>query len=108
SAMIGHTRMAELMHAMESVFGMVREGKLTPTSDIVDALLAGVDGLQTLRDEVVSKQQSDVELAPTVEALHHVVEAGGGTMARLPGQAAPAGAPAAAAAAAPSGGTMLE
>ena len=102
SAMIGHSRMAELTHGMESVFGMIREGKLTPTSEIVDSLLAGVDGLNALREEVVTKQQSDVDLAPTVAALHAVVEEGGGTFARTPGQAAPAGeaAPAAPAAAA--------
>jgi len=105
SAMIGHTRMAELTHAMESVFGMVREGKLTPTTEIVDSLLAGVDGLNALREEVITKQQSDVELGPTVEALHKIVEEGGGTFARMPGQAAPAAAPAPAAAA---GGTLLE
>src|SRR5579883_719488 len=110
SAMIGHARMAELMHAMESVFGMVREGKLVPGSDTVDTLLAGVDGLQALRNEVVTKQQSDVELGPTVEALHHIVEEGGGTMARMPGQAAaPVAAPAAGAApAGASGGGLLE
>ncbi|HEX6513796.1 MAG TPA: chemotaxis protein CheA, partial [Chloroflexota bacterium] len=88
SAMIGHTRMAELTHAMESVFGMVREGKLTPTTEIVDSLLAGVDGLNALREEVVTKQQSDVDLAPSVAALHHIVEQGGGKMARMPGQTA--------------------
>lgn len=108
SAMIGHTRMAELTHAMESVFGMVREGKLTPNTGIVDSLLAGVDGLQALREEVVTKQQSDVELGPTVEALHHIVEEGGGTMARMPGQAAPAGGQAAPAAAGSGGGSLLD
>ena len=36
--MIGHHRMAELTHAMESVFGTVRDGKLVPTSEIVDVL----------------------------------------------------------------------
>jgi two-component system chemotaxis sensor kinase CheA len=107
SAMIGHTRMAELTHGMESVFGMVRERKLTPTSAIVDSLLAGVDGLTALREEVVTKQQSDVDLAPAIAALHAIVEESGGTFAKAPGAAA-AGAPAAAAAVAPSEGTLLE
>ncbi|HLQ35722.1 MAG TPA: chemotaxis protein CheA [Chloroflexota bacterium] len=91
SAMIGHTRMAELTHAMESVFGMVREGKLTPTTEIVDSLLAGVDGLNALREEVVTKEQSDVDLSPSVAALRDIVEQGGGTFARMPGQPPAAG-----------------
>ena len=105
SAMIGHTRMAELTHGMESVFGMMREGKLTPTSGIVDSLLAGVDGLTALREEVVTKQQSDVDLAPAISALHAIVEDSGGTFAKVPGQAAtvPGVAPTA-----PSAGTVVE
>lgn len=109
SAMIGHTRMAELMHAMESVFGMVREGKLVPDSATVDMLLQGVDGLQALREEVVTKQRADIDVAPTVEALHHIIEERGGTMAKMPGAAAaPAPAAASPATAATAGGSLLD
>jgi two-component system chemotaxis sensor kinase CheA len=86
SAMIGHHRMAELTHAMESVLGTVRDGKLVPTSAVVDVLLQGVDGLQALREEVVTKEErTDVDLSGTVEALLKIVQDAGGTMARMPG-----------------------
>ncbi|HLY67895.1 MAG TPA: Hpt domain-containing protein, partial [Chloroflexota bacterium] len=91
SAMIGHHRMAELTHAMESVFGTVREGKLTPTAEVVDALLQGVDGLSALREEVVTKEErTDVDLTGTVAALVKIVQDAGGQLARMPGQAAAA------------------
>src|SRR5579883_2209244 len=87
SGMIGHKRMTELTHAMESVFGTVRDGKLIPTADVVDTILQGVDGLTALREEVVTKQErTDVDIEPTVQALLQIVEAAGGTVARMPGQ----------------------
>src|SRR5581483_10142214 len=69
----------------------------------VDVILQGVDGLNAFRQEVVTKEQSDVDLTDTVNALHHIVEEVGGTFARMPGQPAPAAAegPAAAPSAAP-------
>src|SRR5579862_171904 len=88
SGMIGHHRMAELTHAMESVFGTVRDGKLVPTSGVVDVLLQGVDGLQALREEVITKEErTDVDLTSTVESLIKIVQEAGGTVARMPGQA---------------------
>jgi len=85
SGMIGHTRMAELTHAMESVFGTVRDGKLQPTSDVVDIILQGVDGLNALREEVVTKQsRDDIDLTDTVASLHRIVEEAGGTMGKPP------------------------
>src|SRR5581483_6379365 len=98
SAMIGAKRMAELTHAMESVFGTIRDGKLTPTGDVVDSILEGVDGLNALREEVVTKQErTDIDLTPTVTALHKVVEEAGGSFGRLPGAPAEAAPPATAA-----------
>lgn len=91
SGMIGHTRMAELTHAMESVFGSVRDGKVTPTSDVVDIVLQGVDGLTAMREEVVTKQRrDDVDLTDTVDALHKIVEQSGGAFGKPPLAPAPA------------------
>ena len=73
SGMIGHTRMAALTHAMESALDLVRHGALIPTANIVDALLAGVDGLHILRDEVVTSEQSTVDLGPTIAQLNQIV-----------------------------------
>ncbi len=61
SATIGHKKMASLTHAMETVLDAVRQGRRAPTSDVVDALLAGLDALRVLANEVVTRVDSGVE-----------------------------------------------
>lgn len=87
SGMIGHKRMTNLTHAMESLLDLVRKGQLVPTTEVVDALLAGVDGLHLLRDEVETGQQSEADLEPTVATLEALVS-GDHTLARQPTEAA--------------------
>lgn len=89
SATIGHKKMASLTHAMETVLDAVRQGRRTPTSDVVDALLAGLDALRELANEVVTRVDSGVETASLEAELHAVLE--GETL-----HGAPATAPAAA------------
>ena len=74
AATIGHSRMADLTHAMETVLDAVRQGRRTPDRDVVDALLAGIDALRELADEVVTRISSGVDPAPLVKALLAVVE----------------------------------
>jgi two-component system chemotaxis sensor kinase CheA len=62
SATIGHKRMAQLTHAMETVLDAVRQGKKQPTSDVVDALLAGLDALRDLAQEVITRVDSGAEI----------------------------------------------
>ena len=52
AATIGHTRMAELTHALEEAFGALRDGRLHDLSGFGDVLLATVDVLRVLVDEV--------------------------------------------------------
>jgi two-component system chemotaxis sensor kinase CheA len=63
SATIGHKKMASLTHAMETVLDAVRQGKKTPSGDLVDALLAGLDALRVLANEVVTRIDSNTETA---------------------------------------------
>ncbi|MGB4862485.1 MAG: chemotaxis protein CheA [Tepidiformaceae bacterium] len=67
SATIGHKKMASLTHAMETVLDAVRQGKKTAGAETVDALLAGLDALRVLANEVVTRIDSGVETA-TLEA----------------------------------------
>jgi len=69
SATIGHKRMASLTHAMETVLDQVRQGKKQPTSDIVDSLLAALDALRILADEVQTRIESGVDIDPLVADL---------------------------------------
>ncbi|MBI5947587.1 MAG: chemotaxis protein CheA [Chloroflexi bacterium] len=63
SATIGHKKMASLTHAMETVLDAVRQGRKSPTSDVVDALLAALDALRVLAREVVTRIDSGTETA---------------------------------------------
>ncbi len=63
SATIGHKKMASLTHAMETVLDAVRQGRKSPTSEVVDALLAALDALRILAQEVVTRIDSGTETA---------------------------------------------
>ena len=58
SATIGHKKMASLTHAMETVLDAVRQGRKTANAEMVDALLAGLDALRILANEVVTRVDS--------------------------------------------------
>ncbi len=73
SATIGHKRMASLTHSMETVLDQVRQGKKSPTSEMVDALLAGLDALRVLTDEVRTRVESGVDIAPLIADLDAVL-----------------------------------
>ncbi len=77
SATIGHKKMASLTHAMETVLDAVRQGRRTPTSEVVDALLAGLDALRILANEVITRIDSGVETSGLEADLHAVLEADG-------------------------------
>jgi len=75
SATIGHKKMASLTHAMETVLDAVRQGRRTPTSEVVDALLAGLDALRILANEVITRVDSGIETSGLEADLHAVLEA---------------------------------
>jgi two-component system chemotaxis sensor kinase CheA len=70
AATIGHHRMAELTHTLETLFDAMREGRLSATQAVTDELLATVDVLKALRDEVVALQPSGVDVTATLGRLH--------------------------------------
>ncbi len=63
SATIGHKKMAQLTHAMETVLDAVRQGKRAPDGAMVDALLAGLDALRVLAREVVTRIDSGTDIS---------------------------------------------
>ncbi len=69
AATISHRQMAELTHALEALFEAMRAGQLSFTPSIGDELLAALDALKALRDEVISLQPSGVDVAGLVERL---------------------------------------
>ena len=77
AATIGHMKMAGLTHAMETLLDAIRQGQLEATSPMVDMLLAGLDALRELTEEVVTLVDSGTEVAHIEEALLHFVSKGG-------------------------------
>jgi len=69
SAMIHHQRMADLTHAMENVLDGFRKGTLVPTPSLIDALLEGLDILKVLKEEVITLEESDVDVGGVVATL---------------------------------------
>jgi two-component system chemotaxis sensor kinase CheA len=87
---IGHTRMGALTHAMEDVFGAVRDGRLPELGDLADPLYQTIDILRALLDEVSAGEvlADPAELTAELRARLASATRGGDTVAAV--EAAPA------------------
>jgi two-component system chemotaxis sensor kinase CheA len=74
SAMLGYREMADLAHVMEAVLDQLRNGTLAVSTEVVDALLHGLDGLRLLRDELVAPS---AQLPDVSAAVAELAEVGG-------------------------------
>jgi two-component system chemotaxis sensor kinase CheA len=61
SGFFGLQNIANLSHVIENVLVLLRDGKITPTSDLTDALLKGVDTLKSMIDNVRESEQFDIQ-----------------------------------------------
>ncbi|MGQ9677478.1 MAG: chemotaxis protein CheA, partial [Chloroflexota bacterium] len=84
SASIGHTRMAELTHAMESALDGVRQGRIGVTTELIDLLLESLDALRTLTDEAATLKVSGVDISLVVPRLLQMAEQDGDAAERNP------------------------
>ncbi|MFP4521431.1 MAG: chemotaxis protein CheW [Fibrobacterota bacterium] len=57
----GFEKIKELSHKTENVLGMIRDGKLAITSEIVDVLLKSMDKIQAMIDDVDSSEEYDID-----------------------------------------------
>ncbi|MDO8690642.1 MAG: chemotaxis protein CheA [Dehalococcoidia bacterium] len=74
SAAIGHTRMAGLTHAMETILDHLRKGKLEKSTSLIDLLLQSLDVLRVLREEVVTLEDSGLDPSDLVSSLKQFLE----------------------------------
>ena len=81
--MVGHTRMSELTHAMETLLDKLRNRQLEVSSHIVNALLFGLDALKALKQEVISQEESDLNIVPIVARLKELATAERGITAEV-------------------------
>ncbi|MBN1162083.1 MAG: chemotaxis protein CheA [Dehalococcoidales bacterium] len=73
SAMVGHQRLSDLAHAMESVLDQVRKGMLAVSPSIIDALLHGLDVMRLLRKELDSPDSKPADITNAVAELSALV-----------------------------------
>lgn len=69
SGMLGFQAMADLAHAMEDLLDRLRKGTLTTSPHLVDALLAGLDGLKALKEALASPQREGPAVEPLLARL---------------------------------------
>jgi len=69
SGMIGHRRMTDLTHALETALDGVRKNSLQISAELVNVCLEAVDCLRALREEVATGLVSAVEIETLVAAL---------------------------------------
>lgn len=67
--MLGHDRMADLTHAMETALDLLRDGKIAVSEALIDTLLEALDALTVLRTEIDTLETADFSLAPVIANL---------------------------------------
>lgn len=60
ASFFGLEKISKLSHVMENLLSLIRDGKLLPNRDLLDALLAGVDRLQLMINDADSSQSVDI------------------------------------------------
>jgi len=69
SGFVGLKRMNRLAHAAEDLVGEVRDGKRPPDRQVIDALLAALDGLKAILDQAVSRAPINMTIEPLLDRL---------------------------------------
>ncbi len=61
SGFLGLTQIGDLSHTMENILSFLREGKISTSSEMIDALFAGVDTLKAMIDDVTASEDLDIQ-----------------------------------------------
>lgn len=84
AGMIGHKRMVDLTHALETVLDGVRKQTIDPSSELIDVMLESLDSLHQLLDEVGSDEVSQVSVNSLVAQLQRLGGVQSGAAASSP------------------------
>lgn len=87
AGMIGHKRMVEVTHAMETALDGIRKNTLAISTPLVNLCLEGVDALRSLRDEVAGVVADPVNVSDLVtrfQAFIHSASNGGSPIEKKP------------------------
>ncbi|KUO52797.1 MAG: chemotaxis protein CheA [Desulfitibacter sp. BRH_c19] len=77
SASMGFEKMAEVTHSLENVLDLLRQGRLSVTTEIIDMLLEGLDTIKELKEDIVSGKDSNVNIAILIEKLKTLLDGKG-------------------------------
>lgn len=90
AGMIGHQRMTNLTHALETVLDGVRKNEIQVSAQLTEACLTAVDSLRVLRDEVKYSQTSDVDIEEAVASLNALTQSSAPSPVPPPAEIQPA------------------
>ena len=76
AGMIGHRRMTDVTHALESALDDVRKNSIQISMPLINLCLKAVDCLRLLREEVATSMVSEVDIEGVVAALKRMVASG--------------------------------
>ncbi len=91
AGMIGHKRMVNLTHSMETALDCLRKHTINVTTNLIDLCLEATDALRNLREEVITRQECGVAVDVLTDRFSALVLAGSstpGTEARVEAPAA--------------------
>jgi two-component system chemotaxis sensor kinase CheA len=88
SGMIGHQRMTNLTHAMETAFDGVRKHTLEVSTPLINLCLDAVDSLRVLREEVITGESSEIEVDGLIARFHEFLDSAGTPASTAPAAAA--------------------
>jgi two-component system chemotaxis sensor kinase CheA len=74
SGMIGHRRMTDVTHALETVLDGVRKDSIQVSPRLINFCLEAVDCLRLLRDEVATLQASEIDIHEIVASLKNLMD----------------------------------
>ncbi|MFA5117037.1 MAG: Hpt domain-containing protein, partial [Candidatus Omnitrophota bacterium] len=77
AASLGLDKLAGLSHHLEDVLDGLRSAKLKITPELMNILFSCLDIMQTLVDEVQTKQDTNVDINPYIEALNQFLSGEG-------------------------------
>jgi two-component system, chemotaxis family, sensor kinase CheA len=73
AGMIGHKRLVSLTHTLENGFDGIRKNTYQVTTEFIDLCLSSIDGLRLLREEVIDRQESNVDVDTIVYQLEEYI-----------------------------------
>lgn len=76
AGMIGHKRMVNLTHSMETALDCLRKHTIVVTTNLIDLCLEATDALRNLREEVITRQECGVAVDVLTDRFSALVLAG--------------------------------